>query len=216
MDIDLNNEEIRILGCLIEKELATPEYYPLSLNALMNACNQKSNRNPIVSYNEEIVIQAIDTLKEKKIIWQSNISRVAKFEEHFLQDNNFITSEAAVICALLIRGPQTPDEIITRSERLFSFENLEDVIKTLENLSDRKFIVKMDRQPGQKEVRYSHLLGGLPEVENSQSPQQPIEAQQNQSDVSEHVIELAEKVEFLTTELENLKNSFSDFKKQFE
>jgi uncharacterized protein YceH (UPF0502 family) len=124
LDTILNDKEVRVLGCLIEKRMATPEYYPLTLNALTNACNQKSSRNPVVIYDEETVLQAVDGLKEKQLAWQSNLSRVAKYEERFVRDLNLNNQEAAVICLLMLRGPQTVGEIKGRTERLYRFDSI--------------------------------------------------------------------------------------------
>ncbi|MCF6188412.1 MAG: YceH family protein, partial [Desulfobulbaceae bacterium] len=127
MNILLTDNEVRVLGCLMEKEMATPAYYPLSLNALTNACNQKSNRNPVVSYDEETVVEALNGLREQELARQSNVSRVPKYEQIFSQKFNLITREEAVICILLVRGPQTIGEIRNRSERLYAFQNLDEV-----------------------------------------------------------------------------------------
>ena len=216
MDVVLNDEETRVLGCLIEKEMATPEYYPLTLNALLNACNQKSNRDPVVSYNEETVLQAIEGLKSKQLVWQSNLSRVLKYEEHFVKDNTYSTAEAAVMCILILRGPQTVGEIRGRTERLHKFENLEEVHDTLESLASMDYVVMQPRRPGHKEVRYIHLLcGHREETEISTSAPEEL-PNQNVSDNTERIEVLEGKVEALTTELDELKKVFQSFKEEFE
>ncbi len=207
-------EEQRILGCLIEKKMATPEYYPLSLNALTNACNQKSNRNPVVSYSEDTVVQTIDLLKEKNIVSQSNVSRVPKYEELLVQERSMINEEAAIICILLLRGPQTAGEIRNRTERLYSFEGLEQVNNTLENLIALRYVKRLERQPGRKEVRYSHLFQEITESEGEISTSET-DAIASASDPG-RIEALEEKVAQLTEELSELKEMFNEFKKQFE
>jgi len=214
MDILFSHEEIRVLGALIEKEFTTPEYYPLTLNALLNACNQKTNREPVVNYTEEIVLEAIEGLKKKRALWQSNLSRAVKYEEGFTKERDYNKGEAAVICILMLRGPQTVGEIKARTERMYHFENLGDVNSTLEGLSALGDIARLPRQPGRKEARYSHLFS----EEGEASP--PISSEfattARTSEESEKISELEEKVEALTRELEELKEQFSQFQKQFE
>jgi len=167
MDILLNEIEIRVLGSLMEKELATPEYYPLSLNALTNACNQKSNRSPVLSLNDSDIIAALQSLKEKQIVCQSDASRVPKYLAQLCQNLQPDQREAALLCLLLLRGPQTAGELRARTERLCSFENLEEVVQALDSLSEIGLVLKLPRQPGQKEQRYAHLLAGEPETSNN-------------------------------------------------
>lgn len=212
----LNDKEVRVLGCLIEKKMATPEYYPLSLNALVNACNQKSNRNPVVTYDEETVLQATDGLKEKQLAWQSNLSRVVKCEERFVRDLNLNNQEAAVMCILMLRGPQTVGEIKGRTERLYHYDSIEEVNKTLESLASFDFVVRMPRQIGQKEARYSHLMCGQPEESSAAVSSHHPNASGNSSADSERLVVLEKKVESLSSALEDLKQSFRDFKRQFE
>ncbi len=211
MEFNLSNEELRVLGCLIEKKMATPEYYPLSMNALVNACNQKSNRDPVVTWNEDIIYDAIENLKEKKIVFQSNLSRVPKFEECFGDDNDLIPSEAAILCILMLRGPQTAGEIRGRTERLSAFENLESVNNTLENLILRNHVVRIARQPGRKEVRYCQMMG----IDETESQDLDEDISEN-TDSIDRITILEEKVESVTVELEALKHAFSTFQQQFE
>lgn len=216
MDMVLGREEVRVLGCLIEKEMATPEYYPLSLNALVNACNQKSNRDPVVTYDEETVLRAVAGLEEKKLASRSDVSRVPKYEERYVGENKFIRREAGIMCALMLRGPQTAGEIRARTERLHSFENLAEVNKTLEDLMDMKHVARIPRRPGQKEVRYQHLLFGSPDRRDSEASgprDKPLPAP---SVAVERVEMLDKKVESLSAELKELKQAFLDFKAQFE
>lgn len=216
MDMILNDKEVRILGCLIEKKMATPEYYPLSLNALVNACNQKSNRNPVVTYDEETVLQAVDGLKGKQLAWQSNLSRVAKYEERFVRDLNLNNQEAAVMCGLMLRGPQTVGEIKGRTERLYHYNSMEDVNNALESLASLDFVVRMPRQIGQKEARYSHLMCGQPEESGTAVSSNHPNGSENSSADSERIEVLEEKVESLSSALEDLKQLFLKFKRQFE
>jgi uncharacterized protein len=157
----LDSTEVRVLGALLEKESTTPEYYPLSLNALVNACNQKSNRHPVVSYDEETVSNAIELLKTKR--FAATIlggSRVAKYGQRFSETLNLGRRELALMCTLLLRGQQTLGELRDRSDRMHHFEDLSEVERALEHLNEMKLAVKLPRQPGQKESRYAHLLSG--------------------------------------------------------
>ncbi len=216
MDILLTDSEVRVLGSLMEKEMATPDYYPLSLNALVNACNQKSNRNPVVSYSEDEVIYALKGLQERKLVRQSNVGRVSKYEQIFTNEFNFVSREAAIVCVLLVRGPQTVGEIRGRTERLHAFESLEEVQETLDSLAEMDLVMKLPRQPGRKESRYSHLLSGEPEVTTADTagPAEPetviVRKKDNRLD------ELEEQVESLREELKNLQDEFAAFKAQFE
>lgn len=163
MDITLTHEEARVLGSLLEKEMTTPEYYPLSLNALLNACNQKTSRFPVVSYDEKLVLGILARLQEKRLVWKSDSGRVSKYEQWFAKNNKLIDCEAAVLCMLMLRGPQTIGEIKAHTERLHEFSDLESVNETLNDLIEAGYIMKAPRMPGQKESRYAHLLSGTPE-----------------------------------------------------
>ena len=159
----LTQVEARVLGALIEKEITTPDYYPLSLNALLNACNQTSNRDPVTSLDEDAVRQALHTLQEKDLARPAGgmDSRVAKYEHH-LESFNFGRREIAVLCVLLLRGPQTPGELRGRTERLYHFDELSDVQFALQKLAQREpsLVAVLPRRPGTKEARYAHLLCG--------------------------------------------------------
>lgn len=170
--LNLNAVEARVLGCLIEKESTTPEYYPLSLNALVNACNQKSSRDPVMELGEADVRTALFDLESVGMVRVLNDSRATKFEHLAYNKLNLRRPELAVIGLLLLRGPQTPAELRTRGERLFTFEDTAAVSETLERLSTREepLVIQMARQPGSREARWMHLLGGPVESGAAASP----------------------------------------------
>ena len=178
MDIHLDDIEARVLGCLIEKELTTPDYYPLTLNSLTAACNQKSNRDPVMSVKETDVVRALDRLRTKHLSGERYGAgmRVAKYE-HRIQDKWLLEAEdVAVLGVLLLRGPQTQGEIRGRSGRMFPFTDIEEVERTLSGLKDREegpFVLKLPRQPGQKESRFAHLLSGSPTLKPLRQPWPP-------------------------------------------
>jgi len=167
----LDPVEARVLGALMEKEVTTPEYYPLSLNALVNAANQKSNREPVVDYDEDTVGDAVDRLREKKMsLLITGNGRVHKFQQRISETLNLGRRESAVLCTLLLRGSQTLGEIRDRSERMFAFADLAEAEAVLDKLADwpgGALVAKLPRQPGQKEARFAHLLCGAPAVESS-------------------------------------------------
>ncbi len=211
MDILLTDDEVRVLGCLMEKEMATPDYYPLTLNALTNACNQKSNRNPVVSYDEGTVIYALNGLRERKLVRQSDLGRVSKYEQIFSQELKLVASEQAIICILLLRGPQTTGEIRSRTERLYAFPSLDQVQETISNLEDRELVNKMPRQPGRKESRYAHLLSGTPQETPAETIIRPKTAI-----TIDRMGELQEQIDELRQELQALQSEFATFKSQFD
>jgi uncharacterized protein YceH (UPF0502 family) len=215
MDIELDTIEVRVLGSLMEKELATPEYYPLSLNALINACNQKTNRSPVLSLDEKAVSIALQSLKEQRIVYQSDASRVPKYWQSFSKQNNLNNRESALLCLLLLRGPQTPGELRSRAENMCSFEDLDQVALSLENLMTTGLVAQLPRQPGQKEQRFVHLLA----VESGNTDQIAARPEQVMIErVSAHTrLDILEQsVATLREEIEQLKNDFSSFKKHFE
>ena len=217
MDILLDDSEVRVLGCLMEKEMATPDYYPLSLNTLTNACNQKSNRTPVVSYAEETVVAALDGLKEKKMVRQSNLSRVPKYEQIFSRELNLVIREEAVICILLVRGPQTIGEIRGRTERLYAYEDLNEVQTTVSSLEEMGLITKLSRQPGRKESRYMHLFGGEPEEHVAQPTLSPQETEITEiGHDKDRIGQLQEQVDNLQLEVQELRGELEAFKLQFE
>jgi uncharacterized protein len=202
VDFVLNDSEVRVLASLIEKESTTPEYYPLSLNALMLACNQKTNRDPVVSYDEDAVSEALDSLRAKKLARSNAGGRVAKYEHSFLEVFNLGRRELALLCTLMLRGPQTVGELRDRSERMRAFSDLDEAEACLDGLIEQKLVKRLPRQPGLKEPRYMHLLGGDAEPPVRYAP--------------ERAAPLEEQVESLRRELQELREEFSRFKQQFE
>jgi len=215
--IVLSEVEARVLGCLIEKEITTPEYYPLSLNALMHACNQKSNRDPMMSLDEDAVRQALRALNDQMLARSaSGDSRVAKYEHRLADIFNFTRPEAAIICELLLRGPQTPGELRSRAERMHPFEDLSVVQSTLKHLMEREppLVKLLPRQTGNKEARYTHLLSGDVEVREPAPEKEAVAykpAGQN-----ERVAQLETEIAGLQNEIADLKRQFAEFRKQFE
>jgi hypothetical protein len=211
----LTETEARLVGALIEKQLTTPEYYPLTLNALVAACNQKTNRDPVVSYTEQIVQKSLDDLREKNIayVFYGSTSRVPKYKHILDKYCELEPPETAVVCVLLLRGAQTLGELRERTGRLYEFSGLGEVQETLDNLARREepLVTKLERQPGQKEVRYAHLLSG--EVVQAQPQEKPISARQTEN---ERVAKLEEDLENLRNEFNLFRQSFENFKKQFE
>ncbi len=212
MTILLNEAEVRVLGSLVEKDITTPDYYPLSLNALTNACNQKSNRDPVMELDDEAVRLALRNLSEKGLAAHVSglDSRVPKFEHRLQEAFNFTRAETAIVCVLLLRGPQTPGELRGRSERLHRFEHLDDVQSTLQRLMDREppLVKVLPRLPGTKEARYAHLLAG--DVESWEPPAEGkvvISGLEN-----ERVVKLEEEVAELKRELEELKRQVADLR----
>jgi uncharacterized protein YceH (UPF0502 family) len=205
MDSQLGAEETRVLGALLEKEITTPDYYPLSLNALVNACNQKSNREPAVNYDEETVEVALSDLRGKGLAMRvTGDGRVAKHEQRFTERHNLGRREAAVMCVLMLRGPQTVGELRGRTERLYSFDDLEAVESTLNRLAEIGFVKRLPRQSGFKEQRWAHLLAG--DVEVTDEP--PAAAERGPSST--------DRISALEIEVAELKRQFEDFRRRFE
>ncbi|MFP5230181.1 MAG: YceH family protein [Acidobacteriota bacterium] len=175
MSIHLSPVEARVLGALIEKETTTPEYYPLSLNALVNACNQKNNREPVMQLNEDEVRQGLHRLQDQNLAAAVHDSRVTKYEHHLQEVFNLTRGETAVLCVLLLRGPQTPGELRGRTERMHRFEEIGDVLSTLDRMAQREpaLAMALPRQQGSREIRYAHLLSGEPDI--SQMPAAAVE-----------------------------------------
>src|ERR1700726_1523471 len=182
----LSEVETRVLGSLVEKELTTPDYYPLSLNALLNACNQKSNRDPMMNLNENAVSQALRSLEKEGLAGPADgmDNRVTKFEHRLQEAFNFDRREIAILCELLLRGPQTPGELRSRAERMHPFEDLGQVQSTLQRLAQREppLVKILPRKPGTKEARYVHVLSGDVQVH---APETTAEAVVNRRDGSE-------------------------------
>lgn len=216
MDLILNDVEVRVLGALLEKNYTTPEYYPLSLNSLKNACNQKSNRNPVVSFDEKTVVRGLEGLKGKKIAVQSHSGRVVKYAENFVSALNLITQEAALLTVLFLRGPQTLGELRGRSERIHLFEDIVEVEEVIENLAESGYVTKLPKQAGRKENRYAHLFSGevqvTEEIENAQTS--PIV--QEVIDENERIDSLELKIADLQKQLQELQAQFLIFKSEFD
>jgi uncharacterized protein len=222
MGLQLSEVEARVLGVLVEKEITTPEYYPLSLNALVNACNQKSNREPVMTLDEESVRQALRSLSEQALVRSAGgDSRVAKFEHRLNELFNFHRHEIAVLCVLLLRGPQTPGELRTRAERMYAFEDLEAVHSALNHLMRREppLAKILPRQPGTKESRYMQLMGGDAEPVTAAARNEreftPKPSGTNAADL-ERINQLETEVNLLRRELETLREQFAAFQKQFQ
>jgi uncharacterized protein YceH (UPF0502 family) len=226
VNFNLSPVEARVLGCLIEKEITTPDYYPLSVNALQNAANQKSNRDPVMELDEEAIRRALHSLSDEGLARSAATDgRVAKFEHRLADVFNFHRHETALICVLLLRGPQTPGELRTRSERLYAFDDLNAVHSALSLLMNRQppLVKVLARQPGTKEARYAHLLSG--EVEDqpstapasacSDSPSAGHEASVAAT-YSERLMELEREVADLRGEITELKQQLAAFQKQFQ
>jgi uncharacterized protein len=218
MNIVLNEIEARVLGALVEKDITTPDYYPLSLNALVNACNQKNNRDPVMNLEEEAVRDALNGLQEHRLAGPASGAdgRVTKYEHRLQETFNFSRGETAVLCVLLLRGPQTPGELRGRTERMHHFEDLEAVQSSLQKLMQRDppLVVVLPRQPGTKEFRYAHLLSGEIEAGDLASPQM-VSPSRSSAD-QERVSRLEEAVTALQKEVSELKLQLAEFRKQFE
>ena len=215
MDIVLNAVEARVLGALVEKDITTPDYYPLSLNALVNACNQKNNRDPVMNLDESAVRDALNGLHNDGLAGPAGgaDSRVTKYEHRLQETFNFSRGETAVLCVLLLRGPQTPGELRGRTERMHRFEDLDAVQSSLQTLMQREppLVVVLPRQPGTKEFRYAHLLSG--DIEAGELPA-PRTASPPSND--QRVSRLEEAVAALQNEVAELKQQLAEFRKQFE
>ena len=225
----LTEIETRVLGSLIEKDITTPDYYPLSLNALVNACNQKNNRDPVMTLDENSVRNALTTLQEKRMAGPASgaDSRVTKYEHRLQEVFNFDRREIAIICVLLLRGAQTPGELRGRTERMYHFDALEDVVSTLDRLAQREpsLVCILARQPGTKEYRYMHLFSGEPleptvsraAVERESAASASGEATPYASPPpAQRLALLEEEVSRLRAELTDVQQQLAAFRKQFE
>jgi hypothetical protein len=216
VDLQLNPVEARVLGALIEKDITTPDYYPLSLNALVNACNQKNNRAPVMNLEEDAVRDALAGLQQRNLAGPAGgaDSRVTKYEHRLQESFNFTRGETAIVCVLLLRGPQTPGELRGRTERMHRFEALDDVQSTLQRLMQREppLAKILPRQPGTKEARYMHLFSG--DFEDSSV------APADTGAVTDNDAGRFDQLEAEVTELRNdvadLKQQFASFRRQFE
>ena len=218
MELSLTPNEVRVLGALIEKDSTTPEYYPLSLNALVNACNQKSNRDPVMQLDESAVRDALEALHDRRMAGPAGgaDSRVTKYEHRMQEVFNFTRPEIAVLCVLLLRGPQTPGELRGRTERLHSFAALDDVQSALQKLMQRDpaLVKVLPRQPGTKESRWVHLMSGDVAVPDASQPA-GVSASHFSAD-AERIEKLEEEVSALRRELSELKDQMERFRGQFE
>ena len=218
MDYSLSEVEARVLGALVEKEITTPEYYPLSLNALVNACNQKSNRDPVMTLDEDAVRSAIRGLNDLGFtrFASSADSRVGKYEHRLNDTFNFHRHEIAILCVLLLRGPQTPGELRTRTERMYAFADLESVHNALNLLAKREppLVKMLPRQPGTKESRYAHLLSPMPDT----APAAPIEdaAAGDAKPRADRLGAMEAEIRQLRVDVNALQEQFAQFRKQFE
>jgi uncharacterized protein len=219
VDQKLTAFEVRVLGSLIEKEITTPEYYPLTLNALLNACNQISNRDPVVSFDDKTVARSLEDLREKKLVWMvTGVGRVPKYEHRFAEVLKLAEQELAVLCVLMLRGPQTVGEIRGRTGRLYEFKELEEVELTLQALitAELPLVAKLPRQPGTKESRYAHLLSGEVQIEEREVAPRIEPAVIEVRQENEKIAKLEEELAQVRMDLSELKQQFVDFKKQFE
>ncbi len=218
MNIALNDIEVRVLGALVEKDTTTPDYYPLSLNALVNACNQRNNRDPVMNLEEGAVRDALNRLHEHGLTGPAGgaDSRVTKYEHRLQETFNFSRGETAVLCVLLLRGPQTPGELRGRTERMHRFEDLDAVQSSLQKLMQREppLAAVLPRQPGTKESRYAHLLSG--EVEAGELPLPRTASSPSSSADEDRVSRLEGAVTALQNEVSELKQQLAQFRKQFE
>jgi uncharacterized protein YceH (UPF0502 family) len=215
MDFILNDVEVRVLGSLMEKSLTTPEYYPLSLNSLTNACNQKSNREPVVSYDETTVVRALDSLREKQLVVLSSSARVPKYAEIFTSTRKVVTREAALLMIILLRGPQTLGELRNRTERVYRFADLADVEATLEEMCGIGYLTKLPRMAGRKEPRYAHLFAGAVEID-SETAAPPEPATLAVRAENERIASLEEEIKELRRQLDTLQEEFTKFRQEFE
>jgi uncharacterized protein YceH (UPF0502 family) len=221
MDVILNEVEVRVLGCLIEKEMTTPEYYPLSLNSLTNACNQKSNRDPVMALTEEDVVRALNRMRFNQLtVVSGESSRVAKYRHLLAENMGLIPAELAVVCELLVRGPQTVGELRTRAERMHTFPDLNAVEEVLRELMEREqpLLTRMARQPGRKESRYAQLFAGQPVEqaveEGGSAPPEP--ARQRVMVENERITKLEEDLAAVRGEMSELRQLVETFTRQFE
>lgn len=210
---EMNEIEARIVGCLVEKQLTTPEYYPLTLNALLAACNQKTNREPVTNYSESEIERALDILRDKNLVYvfYGSSSRVPKYKHLLPNVYELDARETALVSVLMLRGAQTVGELNQRTGRLYEFSGLNEISETLDGLAKREepVVLKLERQPGQKEARYAHLLSGAIDIESFAQTA----AVQPRAD---RIAELERELENLKNEFNSFRESFEEFKKQFD
>jgi hypothetical protein len=217
----LNEVEVRVLGALVEKQVTTPEYYPLTLNALTQACNQKNNRSPVVTFDEGAVTQALESLRSKNLVYlfYGSTSRVPKYKHMMAEVFGLDSKELAVMCVLMLRGYQTVGELRGRTDRLYDFSGLQEVEETLTSLSAKEpdsLVLTLPRRAGQKDVRYAHLLSGEPDVNYQFEPEHSEPTGANQHSKSDRLSALEQEVESLRAEVDGMRREFEEFRKQFE
>ena len=212
MDIHLTPNEARVIGCLIEKQHTTPEHYPLSLNALTNACNQKSSRDPVLALDEATVQDTVDALMKKHFVVEKSgfSSRVTKYQHRFCNSEfgplQFSEQELGIVCVLLLRGPQTPGELRTRTDRLCKFQDTREVETTLVQLTQRDdgpFVTKLPREPGKRDSRFAHLFGDEIEIRETAAPDEAVSARPDAD--TDRVEQLEQLVKQLRDEVATLK-----------
>jgi uncharacterized protein YceH (UPF0502 family) len=205
MDLLLDPVEVRVLGALIEKDITTPEYYPMTMNALINACNQRSNRDPVVSYDEDTVAEAIDRLRDKRLVGvlTGGSNRVPKYSHRLQESLNLGRREVALLCELMIRGPQTIGELRDHASRMHRFSDLEEVESCLRSMSDQELTTQLARQPGRKEARYAHLLSG--EVTVAETSVSEVQVRTAPSDLEARIIALETEVRGLHEQIEHIR-----------
>jgi len=218
VDDKLNDVEVRVLGSLVEKELTTPDYYPMSLNALTNACNQTSNRDPIAHYEESTVARAIETLRVRSLIRvvQQSGSRVSKYRHLMNETLGLVTRQTALLSIMMLRGPQTLGELKTRTGRMAEYESLDEVEAVLEQLINRQpspLASRLTRRAGQKEVRFAHLLSGEVTFDGTDDPPAREDAAHSRTD---RVAALEQSVQELRNEVADLRTQLDAFRRQFE
>lgn len=213
MNMNLNLYEIRVIGCLIEKAITTPDQYPLSINALTAACNQKSNRDPVLDLSENTVQEAVDSLIKKFQISRIQGGRVTKYQHRFCNSEfsslQLSDKSVGIICELFLRGPQTPGELRTHADRLCPLKDVSEVEAELEKLMahDEPLVVKLPREPGKRESRYAHLFSGLPELQTSVATQ--VEASEPGLTLQQRVDVLEQQVSDLQASLDELRQKIS-------
>jgi uncharacterized protein len=220
-DSPLSPTETRVLGSLLEKEVTTPEYYPMTLNALTNACNQKSNRHPVMLLEDFAVREAADSLRARKLamMFHGAEARVPKFKHTIENVYQLEPGERAVLCELLLRGPQTPGELRNRCERLHPFPDLDAVEQTLTSLAEypvNPLVARLPRQPGQKEQRFIQLLSASPEIEQAGAEQPPLPRASGEAGTGNRLTALEQEVVRLKEEVGELREVMEQFRKQFE
>ncbi len=221
MPVLLSEIEVRVLGALIEKDITTPEYYPLSLNALVNACNQKSNRHPVVGYDEPTAARAIESLREKKLalVLTGRDHRVPKYRHWAWETLGLGPREMAVLCVLMLRGPRTVGELKDRTQRLYDFDDLASIEVCLDHLIERRpepLVAKLARRPGEREPRYAQLLSGEVRLAEAEAQPIPVQTPAPQGGSADRIAKLESDIDELRGEVLDLKQQLSDFRKQFE